>query len=63
MSQVKELEEMALNCMEGGFNLDIRKFLFTERGLRHWNKFPSKLVELPVEAFKRHLDVALWDMV
>jgi len=49
---------------QGRFRLDIRKNLFTERMVRHWNRLSKEVGESPsLEVFKKRINVALRGMV
>jgi len=53
-----------LKLHQGRFRLAIRKNFSTERVVKHWNRMPREVLESPsLEDLKRHVEVALWDMV
>lgn len=44
--------------------LDIRKKFSTDKVIKHWDKQPREVAELPsLEVLKRHMDGTLKDMV
>lgn len=54
----------SLKLHQRSFSLFIRKKLFLERVLMHWNKLPSEVMEsLSLKVFKKCGDVPLSNMV
>jgi len=53
-----------LKLHQGRFRLGVRKNVFTERVVRHWNWLPRAGVESPsLEVLKKRVAMALLDMV
>ena len=55
---------MGQSGIREGTRFDIRKHFFTERVVKHCNRFPRKVVNAPcLSVFKRYLDNALNSML
>lgn len=53
-----------LKLCQGMFGMDIIKKTFTEMVLMHWNRLPREvIVLLPMEVFKKHVDMVCMDVV
>ncbi|KFV43091.1 hypothetical protein N341_01420, partial [Tyto alba] len=49
---------------EGRFKLDVRKKFFMMKIVKHWNRLPRKVVDIPsLETFKVRLDWALSNLI
>jgi len=52
-----------LKLCQKRFSLGIRKYFFTERVVKYWNRLPSEVESPSLKVFKRYVGIALRDMV
>jgi len=57
-------KENGFKLKEERFRLDFRKNCFTQRVMRHWNRFPREVVDAPsLAAFKARLHGILGSLI
>lgn len=62
MTVCLQLLQMLQSMEAWNFGLDIRKKFTSEGVVKHWNRLPKEMVELPpLEIFKKCVGVALGD--